>query len=318
MSDKRDLLFNPESVQANRNGRDEWFDSPERGRPGGRGKLLHPLRDSREAPLHAGRRPGDGLRPGPGLPRPAALRARRLPQHVPRPPVHGAPAGRPRRTGGLQPADQVPAGSRRNRRQHPLDLPTIRGYNSDDPEAEGNVGDCGAAVDSIRDIDAYFKDIDLGKVSTSIVTHLPEHERRHPRHVLRRGRAAGHPHRPGGRDLSERLHHGDLRGQRPGDPAAGGVLPACSATSWNGSARTCRAGTPSATTATTCARRAPTPSGGGHRHRQRHRHGRGADQARDAHRRLRARACRSSGTCTTTSSRRSPSAAPAARSGTRS
>ncbi len=54
-----------------------------------------------------------------------------------------------------------------------FDLPTIRGYNSDDPEAEGNVGACGAAVDSIWDIDAYFRDIDLGKVSTSIVTHLP-------------------------------------------------------------------------------------------------------------------------------------------------
>jgi methylmalonyl-CoA mutase N-terminal domain/subunit len=54
-----------------------------------------------------------------------------------------------------------------------FDLPTIRGYNSDDPEAEGNVGACGAAVDSIWDIDAYFKDIDLGEVSTSVVTHLP-------------------------------------------------------------------------------------------------------------------------------------------------
>jgi methylmalonyl-CoA mutase N-terminal domain/subunit len=54
-----------------------------------------------------------------------------------------------------------------------FDLPTIRGYNSDDPEAEGNVGQCGAAVDSIWDIDAYFKGIDLGTVSTSIVTHLP-------------------------------------------------------------------------------------------------------------------------------------------------
>ena len=54
-----------------------------------------------------------------------------------------------------------------------FDLPTIRGYNSDDPEAEGNVGACGAAVDSIWDIDDFFKDIDLGVVSTSIVTHLP-------------------------------------------------------------------------------------------------------------------------------------------------
>jgi len=54
-----------------------------------------------------------------------------------------------------------------------FDLPTIRGYNSDDPKAEGNVGHCGAAVDSIWDMDAFFADIDLGKVSTSIVTHLP-------------------------------------------------------------------------------------------------------------------------------------------------
>ena len=41
-----------------------------------------------------------------------------------------------------------------------FDLPTIRGYDSTDPEAEGNVGACGAAVDSIRDIDAFFADID--------------------------------------------------------------------------------------------------------------------------------------------------------------
>jgi len=54
-----------------------------------------------------------------------------------------------------------------------FDLPTIRGYNSDDPEAEGNVGQCGAAVDSIWDIDAYFEGIDLGTVSSSVVTHLP-------------------------------------------------------------------------------------------------------------------------------------------------
>ena len=54
-----------------------------------------------------------------------------------------------------------------------FDLPTIRGYDSDDPEAEGNVGYCGAAVDSIEDMDAFFADIDLGSISTSIVTHLP-------------------------------------------------------------------------------------------------------------------------------------------------
>lgn len=54
-----------------------------------------------------------------------------------------------------------------------FDLPTIRGYDSDDPEAEGNVGQCGAAVDAVDDIDAFFLDIDLNRISTSIVTHLP-------------------------------------------------------------------------------------------------------------------------------------------------
>lgn len=54
-----------------------------------------------------------------------------------------------------------------------FDLPTIRGYDSDDPKAEGNVGQCGAAVNSLWDMEAFFAGIDLGKISTSIVTHLP-------------------------------------------------------------------------------------------------------------------------------------------------
>lgn len=54
-----------------------------------------------------------------------------------------------------------------------FDLPTIRGYDSDAPQAEGNVGQCGAAVDSLWDMDAFFADIDLSRISTSIVTHLP-------------------------------------------------------------------------------------------------------------------------------------------------
>ena len=54
-----------------------------------------------------------------------------------------------------------------------FDLPTIRGYDSDDRQAEGNVGQCGAAVDSLWDMEAFFADIDLSRISTSIVTHLP-------------------------------------------------------------------------------------------------------------------------------------------------
>ncbi|KJS16825.1 MAG: methylmalonyl-CoA mutase [Peptococcaceae bacterium BRH_c4b] len=54
-----------------------------------------------------------------------------------------------------------------------FDLPTIRGYDSDSPEAEGNVGQCGSAIDSLQDIEALFDGIDIAKVSSSIVTHLP-------------------------------------------------------------------------------------------------------------------------------------------------
>ena len=54
-----------------------------------------------------------------------------------------------------------------------FDLPTIRGYNSDDPEAEGNVGACGVAIDSLQDLEALYNDIPIDVISSSIVTHLP-------------------------------------------------------------------------------------------------------------------------------------------------
>ncbi|WP_126425323.1 acyl-CoA mutase large subunit family protein [Brevibacillus marinus] len=54
-----------------------------------------------------------------------------------------------------------------------LDLPTIRGYDSDDPEAEGQVGACGVAIDSLEDMEALYEGIPIEKVSSNIVTHLP-------------------------------------------------------------------------------------------------------------------------------------------------
>jgi methylmalonyl-CoA mutase N-terminal domain/subunit len=54
-----------------------------------------------------------------------------------------------------------------------LDLPSIRGYDSDDPQAEGNVGQCGVALDSVEDLHALFQDIPIDQVSVSLVTHLP-------------------------------------------------------------------------------------------------------------------------------------------------
>ena len=49
-----------------------------------------------------------------------------------------------------------------------FDLPTQIGYDSDHVLAEGEVGKVGVAIDSIEDMEALFKGIDLEKVSTSM------------------------------------------------------------------------------------------------------------------------------------------------------
>jgi methylmalonyl-CoA mutase N-terminal domain/subunit len=54
-----------------------------------------------------------------------------------------------------------------------LDLPTIRGYDSDDPKAEGHVGAAGVAIDSLEDIEALYDGIPIDRISSNIVTHLP-------------------------------------------------------------------------------------------------------------------------------------------------
>lgn len=54
-----------------------------------------------------------------------------------------------------------------------FDLPTIRGYSSEDPEAEGNVGQCGVTIDSIEDMHTLFAGIPIDTISVSLVTHLP-------------------------------------------------------------------------------------------------------------------------------------------------
>jgi methylmalonyl-CoA mutase N-terminal domain/subunit len=49
-----------------------------------------------------------------------------------------------------------------------FDLPTQMGYDSDDPMAEGEVGRVGMAVDSLRDFEVAFKDIDLAKIGSGL------------------------------------------------------------------------------------------------------------------------------------------------------
>ncbi len=48
-----------------------------------------------------------------------------------------------------------------------LDLPTQCGFDSDDPEVEGEVGRVGVAIDTLRDVEILFDSIPLDRVSTS-------------------------------------------------------------------------------------------------------------------------------------------------------
>ncbi len=54
-----------------------------------------------------------------------------------------------------------------------FDLPTIMGYDSDHERAEGEVGVCGVAIDSLRDMETLFAGIPLDKVSTSMTINAP-------------------------------------------------------------------------------------------------------------------------------------------------
>ncbi len=47
-------------------------------------------------------------------------------------------------------------------------LPTLMGYDSDHPMAAGEVGKCGAAIDSLQDMEVLFRGLPLDKVTTSM------------------------------------------------------------------------------------------------------------------------------------------------------
>ncbi|MBV9120462.1 MAG: methylmalonyl-CoA mutase, partial [Chloroflexi bacterium] len=47
-------------------------------------------------------------------------------------------------------------------------LPTLLGYDSDNPRSRGEVGKCGAAIDSLADMEALLEGIPLDRVSTSM------------------------------------------------------------------------------------------------------------------------------------------------------
>ncbi len=53
------------------------------------------------------------------------------------------------------------------------DLPTLMGWDADSPFSEGEVGICGVAVSSIKDMEVLFNKIPLDKVSTSMTINSP-------------------------------------------------------------------------------------------------------------------------------------------------
>jgi methylmalonyl-CoA mutase, N-terminal domain len=54
-----------------------------------------------------------------------------------------------------------------------FDMPTLMGYDSDDPRSRGEVGRCGVAIDSLADMETLFRGIPLDRVSVSMTINGP-------------------------------------------------------------------------------------------------------------------------------------------------
>ncbi len=54
-----------------------------------------------------------------------------------------------------------------------FDMPTLLGLDSDDPLAEGEVGRCGVAIDSLQDMEDLYAGIALGDITTSMTINSP-------------------------------------------------------------------------------------------------------------------------------------------------
>src|SRR5487761_1957127 len=54
-----------------------------------------------------------------------------------------------------------------------FDMPTLMGYDSDAPQARGEVGKCGVAIDTLADMETLFEGIDMGAITTSMTINGP-------------------------------------------------------------------------------------------------------------------------------------------------
>ena len=54
-----------------------------------------------------------------------------------------------------------------------FDMPSLMGYDHDDPWAEGEFGSCGVAIDSVADMDILLSDLPLDRITTSMTINSP-------------------------------------------------------------------------------------------------------------------------------------------------
>ncbi|MBI5950010.1 MAG: methylmalonyl-CoA mutase, partial [Chloroflexi bacterium] len=54
-----------------------------------------------------------------------------------------------------------------------FDMPTLMGYDHDEPWAEGEFGSCGVAVDSLADMEILLSDLPLDRITTSMTINSP-------------------------------------------------------------------------------------------------------------------------------------------------
>jgi methylmalonyl-CoA mutase N-terminal domain/subunit len=54
-----------------------------------------------------------------------------------------------------------------------FDMPTLYGYDTDDPQAEGEFGKCGVAISSLADMEILFDSIPVDEITTSMTINSP-------------------------------------------------------------------------------------------------------------------------------------------------
>ncbi|RLB17852.1 MAG: methylmalonyl-CoA mutase [Deltaproteobacteria bacterium] len=54
-----------------------------------------------------------------------------------------------------------------------FDMPTLMGYDSDSPRARGEVGKCGVAIDTLKDMEDLFQSLPIDRITTSMTINPP-------------------------------------------------------------------------------------------------------------------------------------------------